>query len=109
MVLINDEEAKPSQLQVLFKPGQTDLNELNSSVLFALWTYTLLLCVFEAGEEWRRLTTTDKAPYELRAEEERRKYEQAMKEYNMVSAVSFRASYAVCFATSKMRYITSMF
>jgi len=40
-----------------------------------------------AGEEWRRLTTVDKAPYELRAEEERRKYEQAMKEYNMVSTV----------------------
>ena len=41
-----------------------------------------------AGEEWRRLTTTDKVPYEQRAEEERRKYEQAMKEYNMVSVVS---------------------
>jgi len=42
----------------------------------------------KAGEEWRRLTTADKAPYEQRAEEERRKYEQAMKEYNMVSVVS---------------------
>ena len=40
-----------------------------------------------AGEEWRRLTTVDKAPYELRAEEERRKYEQAMKEYNMVCTI----------------------
>lgn len=27
-----------------------------------------------------------KAPYEQKAEEERRKYEQAMKEYNVVSA-----------------------
>jgi len=44
----------------------------------------------EAGEEWRRLTTQDKAPYEQRAEEERRKYEQAMKEYNMVSITFHR-------------------
>jgi len=40
------------------------------------------LCL-TAGEEWRRLSTVDKAPYEQRAEEERRKYEQAMKEYNI--------------------------
>ena len=37
-----------------------------------------------AGEEWRKLTMIAKAPYEQKAEEERRKYEQAMKEYNVV-------------------------
>jgi len=47
----------------------------------------------EAGEQWRRLTTVDKAPYEVRAEEERRKYEQAMKDYNMVSVIIFCCSF----------------
>ena len=56
--------------------------------------YIVLLAVWcEAGEEWRRLTTLDKAPYEQRAEEERRKYEQAMKEYNMVSIGSHHFFY----------------
>lgn len=36
-----------------------------------------------AGEEWRQMTTMAKAPYEVMAEEERRKYEVKMKEYNM--------------------------
>lgn len=40
-----------------------------------------------AGEEWRKLTTVAKAPYEQRAEEERRKYEQAMKDYNLTGGV----------------------
>jgi len=40
-----------------------------------------------AGEEWRKLTMGAKVPYEQRAEEERRKYEQAMKEYNLVSGI----------------------
>ena len=46
----------------------------------------LLYCWLNAaGEEWRKMTTMSKAPYEQRAEEERRKYEQAMKDYNLVS------------------------
>lgn len=36
-----------------------------------------------AGEEWRKMTNMSKAPYEQLAEEERRKYEVKMKEYNM--------------------------
>lgn len=36
-----------------------------------------------AGEEWRKLTMMAKAPYEQLAEEERRKYEVRMKEYNL--------------------------
>lgn len=94
---------------MLFKPGQTDSCELESSVVFTLWTIidTVAVCC-EAGEEWRRLTTTDKAPYELRAEEERRKYEQAMKEYNMVSIVSFVLVLLSSFAIIKVAYVISL-
>lgn len=35
-----------------------------------------------AGEHWKQLTEVEKAPYERRAEEERRKYEVAMREYS---------------------------
>ena len=37
-----------------------------------------------AGEEWRKLTSIDKMPYERRAELEKQKYGDAMKDYNMV-------------------------
>ncbi|ELU12309.1 hypothetical protein CAPTEDRAFT_56147, partial [Capitella teleta] len=36
-----------------------------------------------AGEHWKRLTEVEKAPYEQMAEGERRKYEEAMRQYNM--------------------------
>lgn len=36
-----------------------------------------------AGEEWRKLTSIDKIPYEQRAELEKQKYGDAMKDYNM--------------------------
>lgn len=36
-----------------------------------------------AGEEWRKLTSVDKMPYEQRAELEKQKYGDAMKDYNM--------------------------
>jgi hypothetical protein len=36
-----------------------------------------------AGEEWRKLTSIDKMPYERRAELEKQKYGDAMKDYNM--------------------------
>lgn len=37
-----------------------------------------------AGEEWRKLTTAAKVPYEQRAELEKQKYGDAMKDYNKV-------------------------
>ncbi|ESN95104.1 hypothetical protein HELRODRAFT_87165 [Helobdella robusta] len=37
-----------------------------------------------AGEEWRKMTMDDKAPYEQLAEEERKKYDIKIKEYNQV-------------------------
>lgn len=35
-----------------------------------------------AGENWKKLTNTEKKPYEVKAEAERAKYEAAMKEYH---------------------------
>lgn len=35
-----------------------------------------------AGENWRKLSDTDKKPYDIRAEGEKRKYEKAMQDYN---------------------------
>jgi len=43
-----------------------------------------LLFESSAGEEWRKLTSVDKMPYEQRAELEKQKYGDAMKDYNMV-------------------------
>lgn len=43
----------------------------------------VVVLLLSAGEEWRKMTTMSKAPYEQLAEEERRKYEVKMKEYNM--------------------------
>jgi high mobility group protein B1/high mobility group protein B3 len=40
-----------------------------------------------AGEHWKRLTDVEKAPYEQMAEGERRKYEEAMRQYNMVGCI----------------------
>ena len=54
---------------------------------FESFMFVSIVCryVSIAGEEWRKMTTAQKAPYEQRAEEERRKYEVKMKDYNMVS------------------------
>ncbi|ESO00579.1 hypothetical protein HELRODRAFT_82753, partial [Helobdella robusta] len=38
-----------------------------------------------AGEEWRKMTSIDKLPYARLAEQEKQKYGEAMKGYNMVS------------------------
>ena len=43
-----------------------------------------VVCI-AAGRSWKELTETEKAPYDALAEEERRKYEVAMREYSQVS------------------------
>lgn len=45
----------------------------------------IILSMFAAGRSWKELTETEKAPYDALAEEERRKYEVAMREYSQVS------------------------
>ncbi len=35
-----------------------------------------------AGENWKKLTDTDKKPYEGKAEQERKRYEVAMRDYH---------------------------
>lgn len=37
-----------------------------------------------AGEEWKKLNDDEKKPFELKAEEERKKYEEKMREYHQV-------------------------
>jgi len=62
---------------------------LASSVYLA-FANDFLCCRVSAGEEWRKLTMMAKAPYEQKAEEERRKYEVAMKEYNVVRPLALK-------------------
>ena len=42
-----------------------------------------------AGEEWRKMTNLDKLPYARLAEQEKQKYGEAMKGYNMVNVPFF--------------------
>lgn len=69
--------------------------------------FAIVTCT--AGEEWRRLTTVDKAPYELRAEEERRKYEQAMKEYNMVGIMFYDVKWYIQLSLPSITIHCSLF
>lgn len=47
---------------------------------------------FLAGEEWRKMTNLDKLPYARLAEQEKQKYGEAMKGYNMVNIPSVAKS-----------------
>ena len=43
----------------------------------------------QAGEAWKQLTDVEKSPFDQAAQEEKRKYEERMREYNAVNVLSF--------------------